>query len=300
MPSATKRLPRFRRNREEIRPFKLTPRDFEIIRQVARHRFLSSPQICSLVEGAASQILRRLQCLFHAGYLDRPRCQIDYYHAGGSRAMVYGLASRGAGMMRQKFDLPFSRMDWDTRNRNVGRIFLEHALMVAGIMIAFELACRATGGRVKFVLPDDTAKSAKSPPPSKHKPWHYWRTTLGGKQQSLVPDAAFILEYAGDPVGKNCRLCLIEADRGTMPLRRSRGSASCIERKLHLYTQLWKSGQFVKISGAHRIQVWIVTTGEERVDNMKKAFAELPAGRGLFRFTDLEALQNEGFILDGQ
>lgn len=214
--------------------------------------------------------------------------------------MVYGLASRGAGVMRQKFDLPFSRMDWDTRNRNVGRIFLEHALMVAGIMIAFELGCRASAGRVRFVLPDDTAKSAKSPRPSKHKPWHHWRTALGGKQQSLVPDAAFILEYAGEPAGKNRRLCLIEADRGTMPLRRSRGSASCIERKLHLYTQLWKSGQFVKISGAHRIQVWIVTTGPERVDNMKKAFADLPSGRGLFRFTDQEALLNEGFILDGQ
>ena len=125
------------------------------------------------------QIVRRLQCLFHAGYLDRPRCQLDFYHAGGSRAMVYGLASRGAGVMRQKFDLPFSRMDWDTKNRKVGRIFLEHAVMVAEILIAFELACRASSGQVRFVLPDGAAKpvaaSARSP---KHQPWHHWRTTL--------------------------------------------------------------------------------------------------------------------------
>ena len=222
MSSATKRLPRFRRNREQIRPFKLTPRDFEILRQIARHRFLSSPQICSLVEGAAPQILRRLQCLFHAGYLDRPRCQLDYYHAGGSRAMVYGLASRGAGVMRQKFDMPFSRMDWDTRNRNVGRIFLEHAVMTAGILIRFELACRASEGRVKLIRPDDMPHAA-TPRPPKHQQWHHWRTVLGGKQRTLIPDAAFLLEYADEPAGKNQRLCLIEADRGTMPLRRSRG-----------------------------------------------------------------------------
>jgi Replication-relaxation len=297
MSSTTKRLPRFRRKGEEIRQFKLTARDLEIIRQVARHRFLSSPQICALVEGAHTQIIRRLQCLFHAGYLDRPRCQLDYYHAGGSRAMVYGLASRGAGAVRQKFDLPFSRMDWDTKNRNVGRIFLEHALMTAEILIAFELACRASGGRVKLVLPDDTAKSAGSDRPSKHKPWHQWRTTLGGKSQHLIPDAAFILEYANEPAGKNRRLCFIEADRGTMPLKRSRGSASCIERKLRLYTQLWKAGTFAEKTGAHRIQVWIVTTGAERVANMKQAFAELPSGRGLFRFTEMAALQDAEFLL---
>ena len=207
--------------------------------------------------------------------------------------MVYGLASRGAGVMRQKFDLPFSRMDWDTKNRKVGRIFLEHAVMVAEIRIAFELACRASSGKVGFVLPDDAAKpaaaSARSP---KLQPWHHWRTTLDSKTQSLVPDAVFLLEYAGEPEGKNRRLCFIEADRGTMPLVRSRGTGSCIERKLRIYTQLWKSGQFQKTSGVNRIQVWIVTTGAERVANMQQAFSGLSAGKGLFHFTDLEQLRS--------
>ena len=213
--------------------------------------------------------------------------------------MVYGLASRGAGVLRQKFDLPFSRMDWNTKNRNVGRIFLEHALMTAGILIGFELACRASQGRIKLIRPDDIPQST-TPRPLKHQPWHHWRTALGGKPRTLIPDAAFILESADEPVGKNQRLCLIEADRGTMPLRRSRGSASCIERKLHLYVQLWKSGQFTKISGAHRIQVWIVTTGPERAAHMKEAFAGLPSGRGLFRFTEMTALTDPNFVLGDQ
>ena len=123
------------------------------------------------------------------------------------------------------------------------------------------------------MLPDDAAKPAaasiRSP---KHQPWHHWRTTLDSKTQSLVPDAVFLLEYAGEPNGRNRRLCFIEADRGTMPLVRSRGTGSCIERKLRLYTQLWKSGQFQKTSVVNRIQVWIVTTGAERVPICSRPF----------------------------
>ena len=296
MLSPTQRLPRFRRNREAIRAFQLTTRDLDIIREVARHRFLSSPQITALVEGAPAQILRRLQCLFHAGYLDRPRCQLDYYHAGGSRAMVYGLGSRGAGVLRQKLDLPFSLMDWDTKNRRVRRMFLEHSLMTAEIMIAFELACRASEARVKFILPDDVSRSPAASP-SKRQPWHQWRTTLDGKPQTLIPDGVFILEYAGETEGKNRRLCFVEADRGTMPLVRSRGAVSCIERKLRLYTQLWKSGQFAGTSGVNRIQVWIVTESTGRALNMKEAFASLPAGKGLFHFTTLGELKDPGILL---
>ena len=89
----------------------------------------------------------------------------------------------------------------------------------------------------------------------------------------------------------------MEADRGTMPLVRSRGAVSCIERKLRLYTQLWKSGQFAGTSGVNRIQVWIVTESAGRALNMKQAFANLPAGKGLFHFTTLGELKNPGISL---
>ena len=82
-----------------------------------------------------------------------------------------------------------------------------------------------------------------------------------------------------------------------MPLKRSRGSASCIERKLRLYTHLWKSGHFSKVSGVNRIQVWIVTESAARAEHMRQAFALLPAGRGLFRFVTLAELEAPGFSL---
>ena len=58
----------------------LTERDREIIRLVHRHRFLRSSHICSLIPGSPQQLLRRLKLLYHHGFLERPRSQIDYYH----------------------------------------------------------------------------------------------------------------------------------------------------------------------------------------------------------------------------
>lgn len=81
------RLSRFKRA-ATVAPMQLTERDREIIRLVQRYRFLRSPQIVALIASDSQQLLRRLQLLYHHGYLERPRAQIDYYHQGGSRHMI--------------------------------------------------------------------------------------------------------------------------------------------------------------------------------------------------------------------
>src|SRR5207237_3564908 len=68
------RRPRFRRASEPP-AFRLTDDDVEIIRQLARHRFLRSIHIAALVGRSTDRTNDRLYCLFHAGYIDRPRAQ---------------------------------------------------------------------------------------------------------------------------------------------------------------------------------------------------------------------------------
>src|SRR5260221_10641451 len=132
------RHPRFRRA-EKFAPMELTERDAQILRAVNRHRFLRSHQIADLVGGSRQQVLRRLQRLYHHGYVERPTCQIDYYQRGGSRSIAYGLASRGAAHLRRVDDIPFSRLDRTSPNRSVKHLFLEHALMVSDIIVALEI-----------------------------------------------------------------------------------------------------------------------------------------------------------------
>src|SRR5688572_25716485 len=89
------RLPRFKRS-ADIPPFRLTERDVDVLRHVQRHRFLRSSHLAALIGGSRQQLLRRLQLLFHHGYLDRPRAQLEYFDRGGSQSIVYGLANEGA------------------------------------------------------------------------------------------------------------------------------------------------------------------------------------------------------------
>src|ERR1700722_16407368 len=96
------RLPRFKRS-TTVAPMQLTKRDREIIRAVHRHRFLRSPQIVALIDGGSQPVLRRLQLLYHHGYLERPPIQLEYFHQGGSHHMVYGLGNEGAALLKREY-----------------------------------------------------------------------------------------------------------------------------------------------------------------------------------------------------
>src|SRR5258707_8954694 len=128
------RLPRFKRA-SLVAPIQITERDREIIRLVHRYRFLRSPQILALVGDSSQQLLRRLQLLYHHGYLERPRAQLDYYHQGGSRHIVYGLGNQGRALLRKELGVGFRELSPDDETHPAGRIFLEHALLVADVMV---------------------------------------------------------------------------------------------------------------------------------------------------------------------
>src|ERR1051325_4158522 len=95
------RRPRFRRAPEPP-PFRLTDDDVEIIRHIARHRFLRSTHVAALVGRSLDRTNDRLMRLFHAGYVDRPRAQLDRFPTSGTAPMVYALADRGARLLCER------------------------------------------------------------------------------------------------------------------------------------------------------------------------------------------------------
>src|ERR1051325_11643665 len=122
-------LRRYHRAADSIWAMQLTPRDVEIIRIVDEHRFIRLNQIISLAGGSPQQLLRRLQLLFHHGYLDRPRSQLSYYHEGGSKTIVYGLGNRGAKFLADDASELRLRFDWTDRNQSVKQFYLQHSLL---------------------------------------------------------------------------------------------------------------------------------------------------------------------------
>jgi hypothetical protein len=147
------RRPRFRRASEPP-AFRVTDDDVAIVRQLARHRFLRSTHIAALVARSLDRTNDRLGKLFHAGYLDRPRAQLDRFPSAGSSHFVYALADRGARLLIECDGIEFANVEWSRKNRLAGRPFIEHQLDIMDFYVGLECATRARTD-VQLIHPDE-------------------------------------------------------------------------------------------------------------------------------------------------
>ena len=271
------RLPRFDRV-TNVAPIKLTERDHKIIRLIHRHRFLRSHQIIALIGGSAQNLSRRLQRLFHHGYLERPRAQLKYYERSGSQTIAYGLGNKSGSLLQ------LSPAAWGEKNRAIGRMYLAHALLVSDVMVSLELACRQRG--IRLLHEDELNLPVEAP--------LHWRVKIrDGSKLGVIPDRVFALEYA-DQNGRVQRIYhFLEADRGTMPVVREKLSQTSFYRKLLAYEATWTSKVHQRHLAIHRFRVLTVTTSAARVKSLLDACSRLQRGHGLFLFADESVLKKD-------
>ena len=278
--------PRFRRS-VTIPPTTLTDRDCAIIRLVHRHRFLRSHQIAALAGGSQQQIVRRLQLLFHHSYLERPRAQLQYYERGGSKSIAYGLGNKGGALLRQEFGLAVDAEAWSEKNNAVGRVYLEHALLVSEFMVSLELACRKHGIRLLY---DDELGL-----PAARQPCRWWVKIQGGIKLGVIPDRVFALEYKDRNGQMERAYYFLEADRGTMPVVRTGLAQTSFYRKLLAYEATWTNKVHQRHLHIPRFRVLTVTTSAARLQSLLHACSQLERGHGLFLFADQSALKEDLF-----
>jgi len=277
----SRRLPRFRRS-PEVRPIRITERDREIIRLIHRHRFLRSTHILALVGGSPSPLARRLQVLYHHGYVERPRAKLDYYHAGGPRPIAYGIGNKGAALLKRE-NVPIPHLRWGEKNRSVGRIYLEHALLVSDFLVALLVSCRRSG--VRHIRSDELLRPGEPLTSG-------WKVSIGGDLKlGVVPDAVFALESNGTRI-----LYFLEADRGTMPVKRSNLNQTSMYRKFVTYAASWKHSIHQTRFGVNRVRVLMVTKCPERVNSLVQACAQTKHGTGLFLFAATEILNQPDIL----
>jgi hypothetical protein len=281
------RLPRFTRV-STIPRIRITERDRAIVRLIHRHRFLRSIHIVSFLNGSQQSILRRLQLLYHHGFLERPRAQIDYYRKGGSRGIVYGLGNKAKSVLKQDSGILTPKLSWGEKNRAVGSIFFEHALLVSDFMVGIELTCRQLLG-VRYVCEENFPVLGNG-----NKPQFRWRVQIKGHLKlGIIPDRVFAL----DQNDSNRAFFFLEVDRGTMPVIRKSNAHSSMFRKFLAYEATWAKGLHHSLFGFHRFRVLTVTTSAARVKSLVEACAKLKSGHGLFLFCDRASLFQHGDIL---
>jgi DNA-binding Lrp family transcriptional regulator len=285
MPANLPRRPRFRRASEPP-AFRLTDDDVAIVRQLARHRFLRSSHIAALVGRSLDRTNDRLSRLFHAGYLDRPRAQLDYYPSAGSAPMVYALADRGARLLIERDGIAFANVEWSRKNREAGRPFIEHQLEIVDFYVAIECAARQRPD-LRIIHADELVAKFADQSINPRSPFALQaRLTRDGLVHDIgvVPDLAFGLAFRD-----GTRRCfLVEIDRGTMPVVRSDITQTSFERKMRGYLTAYAAKQHEKKFGWKAFRVLTVTTDETRRRSIMEALATVRVphspGQSLFLF----------------
>ena len=283
-PEKTRRTPRFKRVfRKKVI---INDRDIQILKKVYQHRFLSSEHIIVLIEGSQQNIVRRLGLLFHAGYLDRPKEQTGHWVY--SKRIIYGLGNKGADLLASILDLPRSKIDWTTKNREAGTVFLDHTVMIANFMVCLELACRQSG--VTIIWPDDILDEMPDRNIKSGSPFG-WKVTIqrpvkgktGDIKIGVVPDAVFGLEFKNGEVA----YYFLEADRSTMPIVRSSFDKSSYLKKLLAYWSAKETGQIEAIFGFKAPRVLTLALSRDRINSMiaaNKGIDPRKAGFRMFYF----------------
>jgi Replication-relaxation len=277
MSALQQRKPRFRR--VKIENFTVTGRDTDIIRLVAHHRFMRSTHILNLLEGSSRQgALRRLERLFHGGYLARPPAQLEWYRAGsGSSPMVYSVGNEGIDLLAERFGFRRAAVDWTAKARTAKRGEIEHALEVTDFMVALELACRHRGNLRVLHLADILATVAPAQTRENPRPY-FWPVPVRwqGKEVTIhpIPDKIFGIEALDRPEGRNRKFFFLEADRGTMPAVRLDLAKTSFLRKLLAYGHTYKADLHTQLYGFTNMRVLTVTRGRPRIEGLQEAHRE--------------------------
>src|ERR1700682_1398072 len=135
---------RFFERPEEPRPLRITSRDIELLRNIARLRLASATQLAALDGGSAQNVSRALLALFENGYVERPVAQVaSRLLYEGSRPTIYALTRKGAGLLRKHGEEVRRRLlAGIDKERGAGWRFIEHTVAIAEFWTALELAAR--------------------------------------------------------------------------------------------------------------------------------------------------------------
>jgi hypothetical protein len=286
------RRPRFRRASEPP-AFRLTDDDVEIVRQLARFRFLRSTHIAVLVRRSVDRTNDRLMRLFHAGYIDRPRAQLDRFPNEGSAPITYALADRGARLLRERDGIRLSNPEVSRKNREARRPFIEHQIEIVNFQVALQRAVTKHSG-LRLIPPTEIKTASRQPMPASRAPLAL-RAKLAHRgvvrEIGVVPDIVFGLEL---PNGSR-RYFMVEIDRGTMPISRADFAQTSIERKMRAYLIAHAAKQHERQFDWKNFRVLTVTTDQQRMQSMKEALQCLrvprSSGASLFLFSTFDDLR---------
>lgn len=300
-PIRAKHRPRFRRaSQEELPAFRLTDRDRELLKVIYEYRFITADMLQDLAPPVAltprqqealnrliaskrakiantetterpqtrtkREILRRLQVLYHHGYVQRQKLS-DH------EQIAYALGNKGADELTLYHGIDRMKIDWTTKSRESTERYMRHGLMISRFRHALTLALRCVPeATVDFWEPSGSFKASVEYEESIASRDGIRTQRVSG---AVIPDGFFSLTF-----GSQTAYFFLEADRSTMTNARYLA-------KLKAYLHFWRSqvrgGGHP--SGMQAFRVLTVTLSHERKENLRRTALDVdPHGKGLNLF----------------
>ena len=256
----TDTLGRRTRNRRKPRQKSLTlkPRDLLIFQQLHEHGDLPTPYLYAYTQHLGKDytgLVKRLNVLFHAGYLDFPPAQRETENAN-SNHFVHSINAKSESVL----------FDYDLLADHVVRPSgpWKHQCMIACLTASIELATQSTS--IHFIpaheILQKTDNGLRATISIKHP------ATKEITRHDLVPDGLFGLEYQTS-TGKKYLSFLIEADRGTERLNSDRTDLKTFKRNVLQYHEFIGRGIYKNHFGLKcGMMVLTVTTKPSIMKNM--------------------------------
>jgi hypothetical protein len=222
----------------------LMPRDLDLMALLGRFRRLTAQQIRVVVPfGSVQTASYRLQRLWQHAYVER-----DFWPvAMGGAPAIYRLGPLGQrALVAHRGD---DGAPCPMASGNQERLFLEHALAVNDVLIAFMVAARLAGGQLDWSIPAKPLDRLPDP-------------LDPGKKVPILPDA----EVTCNTTGRK-RHIFLEVDRGTEVSKR-------FGAKARGYLAYLASGNYEQRYGLRRFRLLVVAPGKKRRDTLERAVRE--------------------------
>ena len=291
--------------RSRMRPIRsgkrieLTARDVELFKLLYRYQYLRSDFLYAFVGGASqTRFIERLGDLYHDGrFINRPEQQWQFANCR-CMPVVYELDSRGEQILRDHGFLVHDSPLLKKGRMGAYRQFA-HQLMICDCLASIELAVREQPS-LRFISWQEILAKAPDQICSKDNPFAipvavaHMQSGSGVAHRTevkAIPDGLFGLEYAGVD-RKLYRFFALEADRNTIPVRRSNLEQTSYLRKVLAYRQIVAQNIHQTHLGLPNLLVLTVTTSEPHMRNIMATVEDLATeGKStLFLFKTMSSL----------
>ncbi len=284
-----------------------TARDLTILHALYKYQLLTTHQIVSAHQGSEQKTRWRLRELFDAGLVERFHTKTDMT-IPGSEPVVYALTDRGADWLSvHRPDIERQRARYNERNTRRTLSTIPHALMVAEVMLRFELTAYYRSTEIEFIPQQEMLAKAPEVTRNRRTPTH-WNNKILVKGESVVignnPDQMFGVIVRKRPEGRNTMYFFLEADRASetvRPVTKHLDKATIYKKLLGYYhTHGEKVHQNVFGDWMRNFRVLFVvdstgraSDGKTRLENFIATAGQVTEGRmaDLFLFTTFDRLK---------